>query len=203
MSVEDAVAKKTIETNMETPDAEFLEFKEFSVDLEKSLESLNVSVELISTIVKEAKKLLNIKNAIQKMPSLEPSQRGKYMVAAKTCQNGLYESIVYRDHCSCTCQCFKHNKICKHSLCVAEVSGILSQHLEYLRKTKGRSNPSRSELVEPTKQAQGEKGGCHKNPWRPPRALLADENKVQSERPCHPYSEIHHNNKPLIVCFFG
>ena len=91
MSVEDAVAKKTIETNMETPDAKFLEFKEFSVDLEKSLESLNVSVELISTIVKEAKKLLNIKNAIQKMPSLEPNQRVKYMVAAKTCKNGLYE----------------------------------------------------------------------------------------------------------------
>lgn len=74
LSVEDAVAKKTIETNMETPDAEFLEFKEFSVDLEKSLESLNVSVELISTIVKEAKRLLNIKNAIQKMPSLEPKE---------------------------------------------------------------------------------------------------------------------------------
>ena len=88
-----------------------------------------------------------------------------------------------------------------NSLCVAEVSGILSQHLEYLRKTKGRSNPSRSELVEPTKQAQGKKGGCHKNPWRPPRALLAEEKNVQSKRPCHPYSEIHHNNKTLIVCF--
>ncbi len=123
------------------------------------------------------------------------------MVAAKTCKNGLYESIVYCDHCSCTFQCFKHNKICKHSLCVAEVSGILSQHLEYLRKTKCRSNPSRSELVEPTKQAQGKKGDCHKNPWRPPRGQLANENKVRSEHPCHPYSEIHHNNKPLIVCF--
>ena len=112
------------------------------------------------------------------------------MVAAKTCKNGLYESIVYCDHCSCTFQCFKHNKICKHSLCVAEVSGILSQHLEYLRKTKCRSNPSRSELVEPTKQAQGKKGDCHKNPWRPPRGQLVNENKVRSEHPCHPYSEI-------------
>ncbi|CAB4041563.1 Hypothetical predicted protein, partial [Paramuricea clavata] len=32
----------------------------------------------------EAKKLLNCKNSIQKMPSLEPNQRVKYMVAAKT-----------------------------------------------------------------------------------------------------------------------
>ena len=96
MSVEDAVA------NMETPDAEFLEFKEFSVDLEKSLESLNVSVELISTIVKEAKKLLNIKNAIQKMPHEE-----KWMYPDPTKPNRKLPSAKY----TVKFYCVKHSCI--------------------------------------------------------------------------------------------
>ena len=63
----------------------------------------------------------------------------------------------------------------------------MKEHLKFIAKSPRRSKPSKSGLLEPPKEAQGKKGGAHKNPWRPNRKS--------------PYSEIHHNNNPLVVCF--
>ena len=92
------------------------------------------------------------------MPSLAgDDKRKKYLVAAKTCKKGMCECLVYRDHSTCTCQCYKCNSIYKHSLCVSEIEGILKEHLDYLSKLPRSSLPPKSNLVEPAKDAQGKK----------------------------------------------
>ena len=70
------------------------------------------------------------------MPSLGVAdKRKRYLVAAKTCKKGMYECIVYKNHSTCTCQCYRYNNICKHTLCVSEIKGILKEHLDYLSKS--------------------------------------------------------------------
>ncbi|KAJ7390373.1 hypothetical protein OS493_025624 [Desmophyllum pertusum] len=121
-------------------------------------------------------------------------KRKKYLVAAKTCKKGMYECIVYRDHSRCTCPCYRFNSICKHSLCVSEIEGILKEHLDYIAKSPRCSLPSKSGLVEPAKDAQGKKGGVHKNAWRPSRSIAVQK---------HPFTEIHHNNLRFSSWFPG
>ena len=104
----------------------------------------------------------------------------------------MYECIVYRDHSTCTCQCFKYSSICKHSLCVYEIEGILKEHLDYFSRLPRSSLLSKGNLVKPTKDAQGKKGGAHRNPWRPSRGGTAQK---------HPFTKIHHNNQPFVVGF--
>lgn len=54
-------------------------------------------------------------------------------------------------------------------------------------------------LVKLVWDAQGEKGGRHKNPWRPIRTKSTqDMPQSANERP---FTEIHHNNKSLILYF--
>lgn len=193
MSVEDAMKGKIIKI-AEVPDMEPSEFKEFSLDVTTFLQSLKSwTTGLVSTIVTEAEILLNVKDAVQVMPSLTPDSRKKFLVAAKDCKKGMYECSVYIDHVTCTCPCYKFQTLCKHSICVAEISGILKQHLEYLKKSPRRTAPSKSNLIEPTKQAPGKKGGSHKNPWRSRQTTQAQNNR--------PFTEIHHNNKPLFLGF--
>ena len=52
-----------------------------------------------------------------------------------------------------------------NTVCVSEIEGILKEHLDYLSRLPQSSLPSKSNLVEPMKDAQGKKGGVHKNPW--------------------------------------
>lgn len=199
MSVEDALQGKTIPIS-NLPDAEQPEFKEFSEDVAGMLQSLKSWTDgLVGTIVKDAEALLNCKDAVQTTPSLTVTSRKKYLVGAKNCKKGMYECTVHSGHISCTCSCYKYNNLCKHSLCVAEKAGILKEHLDFLRKSSRRRVPSKSALVEPSKQAEGKKGGSHKNPWRPSRAKsIQVTTQSASERP---FTEIHHNNKSLILCF--
>lgn len=152
MTVEEAMRGKSI-TVSKTAFAIPADVRKFSIDLKTSLQCINACpAGLIETIVKEAQNLLNCNNAIQQMPSLGGvDKKKKYLVTAKTCKKGMYECIVYQDHSTCTCQCYKFNSICEHSLCVAEIEGILKKHLEYLSKSPRRSLPSKSNLVEPTK----------------------------------------------------
>lgn len=121
------------------------------------------------------------------------------MVAANECKKGMYDCVVYNDHVTCTCPCYKFDPLCKHSICVAEITGILKNHLEFLKRSPKRTNKSRSGLIQPTKEGQGKKGGSHRNPWRPARCQEPRVKEVQI--PQHPFTEIHHNNKPFFVCF--
>ncbi|KAK3712178.1 hypothetical protein QZH41_005805 [Actinostola sp. cb2023] len=195
LTIEEAMAEKPINVRRTTSTSEpTMCRKTFSVcDLEKSLQSISgCTAGLVATIVKEAENLLNCKNAIQQMPSLGAGNQRKFLVAAKTCKKGMYECVVYNDHSSCTCPCFKFNSICKYSLCVSEYAGILKEHLKYLAKSSRPSKPTRSGLVEPPKNAQGKKGGTHKNQWRPSRGVATKNAQ---------FTEIHHNNIPLMVAF--
>lgn len=73
----------------------------------------------------------------------------------------------------------------------------MKQHLEFLKKSRKRTNPSKSDLLGPEAGAHGKKGGSHKNPWRPNRKP-EETHHITSDRP---FNELHHNNNPLIVCF--
>ena len=44
---------------------------------------------LVATIVKDAETLLNLKDAVQRMPSISSNDRSKYLVAAKNCKKGM------------------------------------------------------------------------------------------------------------------
>lgn len=117
-------------------------------------------------------------------------------MAAKNCKRGMYECAVFGDHVNCSCQCYnEYNNLCKHSICVAEIAGILKEHLKYLKKSPRTRVPSKSGHVEPPKDAHGKKGGSHKNPYRPTRQVS------QEASPARPFTKIHHNNKPFILCF--
>ena len=200
MSVEDVLKGKTIPFSR-IDDAEQPDFKEFSVDVASMLQSLkNWTDDLIATIVKDAVALLNCKDGVQTMPSLMAGARRKYLVGARNCKKGMYECNVHSDHVTCTCPCYKYNNLCKHSLCVAEKVAILKAHVHFLRKSPRRKAPSKSALVEPTKDAQGKKGGSHKNPWRPSRAKCTQRATSQSANE-RPFTKIHHNNKSLVLCF--
>ena len=108
-------------------------------------------------------------------------------MAAKNCKRGMYKCTVFGDHVNCSCQCYKYNNLCKHSICVAEMAGILKEHLQHLKKFPRRRAPSRSGLVEPPKDAHRKKGGSHKNPYRPTKQVSQEASLAR------PFTEIHHN----------
>ena len=125
-------------------------------------------------------------------PCFGTEPRTKYLVAAQACKKGMYECIVYRNHSSCTCPCFKYNSICKHSLCISEIEGIIQEHVDYFLKSPRRTQPFKSGLVKPSKDAQGKKGGRHNNPWRPSQDFFG--------RSTGPFDKIHHN-LALVIHF--
>ena len=107
---------------------------------------------LVTTVVKEAEKLLNCPNSVERMPSMNPTDpTTKYLVAAKDAKTGMHECLVHHDHVTCKCPCNKYNGLCKHSLCVAERANLLKEHVDFLLKSSCRNKPSKSNLVEPQK----------------------------------------------------
>ena len=114
LSIVDILKKKQF-----TEEATTKEWREFSKEIQTlfSLESL--SKPLVKTVVKEAEKLLNCADSIQKMPSLSSTDtqtRYLKLVAAKDCRLQMYECKVHRDHVVCTCPCFKYNGLWKQPL---------------------------------------------------------------------------------------
>ena len=96
---------------------------------------------LVDTTVRAAEALLNCKDAIQTMPSLTVALRKKF-VGAQNCKKGMYECAVYSDHVTCAYSCYKFKKLCEHSLSIAEKTGMIKEHLHFLRKTLRRKAPS-------------------------------------------------------------
>ena len=83
-------------------------WKEFSGDIQSIYSLPDLSVDLVTTVVKEAEKLLNCLNFAQRMPSLNPTDpKTKYLVAAKDAKRGMYECLVHHDHVTCKCPCNK------------------------------------------------------------------------------------------------
>ena len=168
------------------------EYKQFSLDVKQNLKSMNSWPEaLVNEVVDKALELLNCPCKVQREPTTDVNARKTYLVASKDTKKGWYKCAVYKGHVNCTCPCYKYKGMCKHSICVAEIEGILTSHLDHLKKSPRRTAPAKSNLLEPPKEAQGKKGGSHRNPWRPQKDTTAQ---------C-PFTEIYHNNNPFTVVF--
>ena len=138
------------------PDTEQPKFNEFSVNVASMLKSTeNWTNGLVDTIVQAAGALLNCKDATETMPSLKVASRKKFLVGAQNCKKGMYEGAVYSDPVTCTCSCYKFKKLYKHSLSIAKKTGMIKEHLDFLRKPSRRKARSKSALIEPSKDAQG------------------------------------------------
>ena len=204
LTIEDVMKEKPIAvaTKRQGENQESTEWKEFSDDVKALLDIEGLSVSLVTGIVKEAENLLNTRDAIQRMPSFGADGFCKYLVAAKNCKRRMYECTVYRDHVTCNCLSYKFNMLCKHSLCVAENSQLLKLHIEYFKKSPRRSKPSKSGLVVPEKAAPGKKGGANRNSWRGSRGKT-NPPCSNPESAAYPFTEIHHNDRPLTLCFLS
>ena len=153
MPIDDAMRGKAIRVN-HVCTGEMSECKEFSLDMMTILKSFHSWTDgLAATIVKSTETVLNAKDAVQPMPCMVADAKRKFLVAAKNCKRGMYECIVFGDHVNCSCQCYKYNNLCKHSICIAEIAGILKGHLQHLKKSPRRHAPSKSGLVDQPKDA--------------------------------------------------
>lgn len=195
--------KKAVAVTKEQDNAKNIsEWKEFSDDLSPLFSVKELSKGLVQTIVKEAEKLLNQPNTMQRMPSISATDGPlKYIVATKNCKRGMCECTMHRNHVTCTCPCYKYNGLCKHSLCVAQTTGILKGHIDHFIKSPRRLKPSKSALTVPEKPAAGKEGSCHNYAWRPSRGKRSSDGCPQPGAVHRPYSDVHHNDRPLIVCF--
>ena len=98
LTVEDVAKKKVISLDKHhgKEDTE-REWKEFSRDIQSIYSLPGLSVGLVTTAVKEAEKLLNCPNSVERMPSMNPTDpKTKYLVAAKDAKTGMYECVVHR-----------------------------------------------------------------------------------------------------------
>lgn len=205
LTVEDVMKEKPIVVSKKRKGEDqesAVEWKEFSDDVKALLDIEGLTLDLVKGIIKEAEVLLNTRGAIQRMPSLGADGFCKYLVAAKSCKRKMYECTVYRDHVTCNCPCYKFNKLCKHSLCVAENSQLLKLHIEHFKKSPRRSKPSKSGLVVPEKAAPGKKGGANRNSWRESRGKT-NPSCPKAQSVAYPFKEIHHNDRPLTLCFLS
>ena len=72
------------------------EWKEFSRDIQSIYSLSGLLVGLVTTVVKEAEKLLNCPNSVRRMLSMNPTDpRTKYLVAAKDDKTGMHECLVH------------------------------------------------------------------------------------------------------------
>ena len=200
LTVEDVMAGKTIRVAI-TYEEEPREWRQFSLDIVTHLAQLPaVSAALASAISDEATKLLNMDEAISKRPTLHSNEPQKYLVAAKGYnKKGLYECVAHKDHVSCGCPSYKYSGVCKHSLCVAEKLNMLKGHLQYTAQKAGKGKATKSLLLEPAKEGAGKKGGKRRNNWRVSRQV--ESATCTSTDVDSPFTKIHHNNRPLVLCF--
>ena len=89
MSVGNAMKGEAIRVN-HVPTEEMSEGKEFSLDVMTILKSFHYWTDgLIATIVNGAEALLNAKDAVQPMPSMNATGKQKFLVASKNCKRGM------------------------------------------------------------------------------------------------------------------
>ena len=88
LTIEDVMKEKPIvvAARRDVEDQEVYEWKEFSDDIKALFDIEGLSVDLMKGIVKEAENLLNTRDAIQRMPSLDVGGICKYLVASSSCR---------------------------------------------------------------------------------------------------------------------
>ena len=206
MSVDDALAKKTIsvtdaivETNRD--------FHGLSEDLRNILVSKKGYKEEVARAAEDGVlMLLDCPSAIQKQPTLDERKAQVKKAQARSAKYGRVESTAHANHVSCRCPSFKADKVCKHTVAVAEKSGILRQHLGHICKDQGQQGASRTALAEAflNKSVAGKKGSTNKFHYRPHNTNCttekATQSQVSSDNTTHVYSETYHNDNPFVLC---
>ena len=66
------------------------------------------------------------------------NNQNKFEVASNSAKHGRVECAVHANHVSCRCPSFKADKVCKHSVAVAEKNEMLGKHLEQICKGLGK-----------------------------------------------------------------
>ena len=150
-----------------------------------------------SLVESKALYLLNSPDAIVLSPSLNVHDKGKtYFVASM--KGGLAPNMVkvsVQQTISCRCKGFRFSCVCAHSVAVAEKENILSKFVSSIKSSR-----SRSSVTYPM-----ELGGAGRKGQQRRRKRQYDSSNVSSsdqstESQGRPFTEIWHNNNPLVVC---
>ena len=160
--------------------------------------------EEVALAVKEGALLqLNCPSAIQRLPTLdERKAQIKVEVASKS--GALFTLTKYR--VGAQAKSFKADKVCKHSVAVAEKNEMLRKHLEQICKGQGEKNASRTALAETfmNKSVAGKKGSRKKSYYCPSSANDSTATAMQSEESSnnatYVYNEIYHNDHSFVLC---
>ncbi|KAJ7354915.1 hypothetical protein OS493_029024 [Desmophyllum pertusum] len=209
VSIDDAISKKTI-TVADADMSQTKEFQDLSVELCKVLVSKRGYKEEIARAVEEgALMLLNSPSAIQQQPTLDQKKAIKFEVASRSAKHGRVVCTVNVRHVSCGCPSFKADRVCKHSVAVAEKNGLLREHLQFICKGSARKGASHTPLAEAyvNKGVAGKKGSTNKHHYRPSQSTSgamgptnnSEVKSTNSQSENRVYSEIHHNDNPFIL----
>ena len=112
--------------------------------------------EVVSAVIGVALTLLNL---LATAINLDPLKANNYEVASRQGKHEKVECTVSKDHVSCRCPSFKYDRVCKHSIAVAEKVEILEQHLQFISKSSRKAGPrSALEKANLNKRCAGEEG---------------------------------------------
>lgn len=143
------------------------DFKELSAEVSSFLvQKFDYVMEIAPAV------LLNSPAGIQKQATLDQNRVVKYKVASKAAKHGRIECTANKNHVSCRCSSFKADRVCKHSIAVAEKVGMLNEHLKFIGKNSDGRKCSRSALAEANidKKVAGKKGSTNKYCYHPTSA---------------------------------
>lgn len=143
MSVDEALKQKSIKVNTSEPLPITEDCKELSAEISSFLvQKFDYVMEIARAVEDGALMLLNSPAGIQKQPTLDQNRVVKYEVASKAAKHGRIECTANKNHVSCRCSSFKADRVCKHSIAVAEKVGMLNEHLKFIGKNSDGSKCS-------------------------------------------------------------
>ena len=124
-----------------------------------------------------------------------------FAVASSSSKNGALQLSVFSDHAVCVCGRYQHDLICKHSLAVAALQGLLPKHLLFMEGKSGWRLPRHTALAEHNvdKNTAGKK---NKYNYRPARGRQGASDRQEPATPTQPFTAIHHNDNPFVLRFF-
>ena len=107
----------------------------------------------------------------------------------------LYQLLIklYSDHLNCSFPWYKFN-LCKHSICVAEIAGILKEHLKYLTKSPRLELRQKAVWLSQQKKRMERKVAATKTHGN------QSEGTSQTSTDS-PFTQIHHNNNCFVFYF--
>lgn len=178
------------------------EFKEIGINIAKELEQyFGYTAENANMLEAQVASLLNHPRAIQEKASLKSNGAAKYEVASDHSKNGVVDVSIHKEHVSCVCGRYRHDKLCKHSLAVAAKVSVLQTHLCFIKKTGtlGFHTP----LTEGNfnKVTAGKKGGRNNNNYRCRGKKNVQCEAATSSQKDGMYTEIFHNDNNFVVMF--